>query len=338
MKEAMLYQKLADHKVVCSLCAHRCTLAEEKFGICGVRQNCDGVLRTYAYDRIIAAHVDPIEKKPFYHMLPGSSSFSIATVGCNFHCFHCQNHDIAQLPREHPGTALPGSTMSPDEIADAAVRHGCQSIAYTYTEPTIFFELAYDTAKVAHERGLKNVFVTNGYMTPEALETISPYLDGANVDLKGFDDQKYRQVCGGKLEPVTACIQRMRELGLWVEVTTLVIPTHNDSEAELREIAAFLFHVDPGIPWHVSAFYPQYKMRHLPPTPPATIHRAVRIGREEGLRYVYSGNIRNDDTADTWCHTCGTRLIHRTGFDVSANHLDHGTCSVCRTPIDGIFE
>ncbi|GAK61707.1 pyruvate-formate lyase-activating enzyme [Candidatus Vecturithrix granuli] len=338
MKEAMLYTKQADRQVACHLCAHRCVIAEGKFGICGVRQNRNGVLYTQVYDKIISAHIDPIEKKPFYHVLPGSASFSIATVGCNFHCFHCQNHDIAQFPKEHPGATLPGSSMAPEEIVNAAVRHGCQSIAYTYTEPTIFFELAYHTAKTAHERGLKNLFVTNGYMTREALEMISPYLDGANVDLKGFDDLRYRKVCGGKLEPVKESIQHMRELDIWVEVTTLIIPTHNDSETELRQIAAFLVQVDPSMPWHVSAFYPQYKMRHLPPTSPAIIHRAVKIGKEEGIRYVYSGNIQSDDTADTWCYACGKQLIQRAGFDVRENHLDSGKCPACRTPIDGIFE
>lgn len=337
MKEAMLYTKQDDNKVSCQLCAHRCMIPEGKFGICGVRQNREGALYTHVDKRIIAAHVDPIEKKPFYHVLPGSSSFSIATVGCNFHCLHCQNADIAQFPREHGGS-ISGSPITPEEIVQNAVQKNCQSIAYTYTEPTIFFELAYETSKLAHERGLKNLFVTNGYMTPEALETINPYLDGANVDLKGFDDAKYRKVCGGKLEPVKESIRQMRELNIWVEVTTLIIPTHNDSETELRQIARFLAEVDPGMPWHVSAFYPQYKMKDLPPTSPSRIHKAVEIGKEEGLRYVYSGNIRSDDAADTWCYACGKRLIHRSGFLSSENHIRKGVCPQCQTPVDGIFE
>lgn len=337
MKEAMLYTKQADNEVACQLCVHRCAIHEGKFGLCGVRENRKGTLYTHVYDKIIAAHIDPIEKKPFYHVLPGSTSFSIATVGCNFHCLHCQNADIAQFPREHPGS-ISGSPIIPDEIVENAVRRNCQSIAYTYTEPTIFFELAYDTAKLAHERGLKNLFVTNGYMTQEAVETISLYLDGANVDLKGFDDAKYRKVCGGKLEPVKESIRRMRELNIWVEVTTLIIPTHNDTETELRRIAKFLYEVDPGMPWHVSAFYPQYKMINLPPTSPSTIHKAVKIGKEEGLRYVYSGNIRSDDDADTWCYACGKKLIHRSGFSASENRISHGLCPACGASIDGIFE
>lgn len=336
MKEAMLYDKQADDTVKCHLCAHRCTIREGKFGICGVRKNEGGTLYTHVYDRIIAAHVDPIEKKPLYHVLPGTTSFSIATVGCNFHCFHCQNHDIAQMPRERPGN-ISGSPSTPEEIVRAAVHNNCKSIAYTYTEPTIFFELAYDTARLAHEQGIRNLFVTNGYMTQEALETINPYLDGANVDLKSFDETTYRKVCGGKLEPVKESIQRMKEMGIWVEVTTLIVPTHNDSETELRQIAEYILRVDPGIPWHVSAFYPQYKMTHLPPTSPSIIHRAVEIGKETGLRYIYSGNIRSDDAADTWCYACGKRLIHRSGYFILENQIKNGTCPKCETAIDGIF-
>lgn len=336
MKEALLYEKQDNDTVKCYLCAHRCTIREGHTGICGVRKNQEGTLYTLVYDKIIAAHIDPIEKKPFYHVLPGSSSFSIATVGCNFHCFQCQNHDIAQMPKERPGN-IPGSPTRPEEIVRAAVRNDCASIAYTYTEPTIFFELAYETARLAHERGLKNLFVTNGFMTQEALEMINPYLDGANIDLKGFDDAWYRKVCGGKLEPVKETIQRMRDLGIWVEVTSLIIPTQNDSETELRQIAEFILSVDPGIPWHVSAFYPQYKMRDLPPTSSSIIHRAVNIGKEVGLRYVYSGNIRSDDSGDTWCYSCGKRLIQRSGYFILGNQIKEGTCPKCNAVIDGIF-
>ncbi len=336
MKEAMLYGKQADNTVRCDLCGHRCKVREGKFGICGVRKNEGGILYTLVYDKIIAAHVDPIEKKPLYHVLPGTASFSIATVGCNFHCFHCQNHDIAQMPRKRQGK-IPGSASTPEEIVSAAVRNNCASIAYTYTEPTIFFEFAYNTARLAHEQGIKNLFVTNGYMTQEALETIKPYLDGANVDFKGFDDEKYRKVCGGKVEVVKESIQRMKSMDIWVEATTLIIPTHNDSETELRQIAEYILSVDPGIPWHVSAFYPQYKMTHLPPTPASIIHRAAEIGKETGLRYVYSGNIRSDDSADTWCYSCGKRLIHRSGYVILENRIKDGTCPECGAIIDGIF-
>lgn len=336
MKEAMLYSQEADNMVRCQLCAHRCTIAPGKSGVCGVRENREGKLYTLVYDKVIASHVDPIEKKPLYQVLPGSLSYSIATVGCNFHCLHCQNHDIALLPREYPGH-IPGTQTSPEQIVAAAQQTQCASIAYTYTEPTIYFELAYDTAKLAHEQGLKNVFVTNGYMTPEALDLMQPYLDAANVDLKGFDDAKYRQVCGGKLEPVQTSIVRMRELGIWVEVTTLVIPTHNDSDEELRAIAEWIASVDAAMPWHISAFYPQYKMSHLPPTPADTIFRAVELGKAAGLRYVYSGNIRGSENDNTHCYQCGERVVTRRGFGVTSNRLVNGACPACQTPIDGIF-
>jgi len=337
MKEALLYEKWEDNTIVCHLCAHRCTLHDGNTGICGVRQNQAGTLYSLVYDKVVSTHVDPIEKKPFYHILPGSFSFSIATVGCNFHCLNCQNAEISQWPKEHFGD-LPGSQMSPEVIVNAAIRNHCDSIAYTYTEPTIYFELAYETAKIAHAQGLKNLFVTNGYMTQEALEMIHPYLDGANVDLKGFDAAKHQKLCGAKLEPVKETIARMRAMDIWVEVTTLVIPTHNDSDDELRQIAEWLSNVDPATPWHVSAFYPQYRLTHLPPTPAATIFRAVEIGKAAGLRYVYSGNVRGGESEDTWCAHCRKRLIHRWGFSVQENLITDGKCPACGTPLDGIFK
>jgi pyruvate formate lyase activating enzyme len=336
MKEALLYNKLEGEAVGCFLCAHRCIIQERKTGICAVRLNQEGRLYSLVYDKIISTHVDPIEKKPFYHIMPGSLSFSIATVGCNFHCLHCQNADIAQMPKEHAGT-IPGNQISAEEIVEAALSHHCDSIAYTYTEPTIFFELAYDTAKIAHEKGVKNLFVTNGYMTQEALDMIQPYLDGANVDLKGFDDANYRKVCGARLEPVKETISRMREMDIWVEVTTLIIPTHNDSDTELRQIAEWIYSVDPGIPWHVSAFYPQYRLTHLPPTPVSTIFRAVEIGKDAGLHYVYSGNIRGGDFEHTCCYNCGKHLIQRTGYYIQENLISDKKCPACGTAIEGIF-
>ena len=337
MKEALLYDQRADETVVCQVCAHRCTIPEGKTGICGVRRNQAGVLHSLVYDKVVSTHVDPIEKKPFYHLLPGSFSFSIATVGCNFRCQNCQNHDISQWPREHAGD-LPGSQIAPAEIVKAALRSQCASIAYTYTEPAVYFELAYETARIAHAQGLKNVFVTNGYMTAEALDLIQPYLDGANVDLKGFDEAKHRSLCGAKLEPVKETIRRMREKKIWVEVTTLIIPTHNDSDDELRQIAAWLCSVDPAMPWHVSAFFPQYRLPHLPPTPAATIFRAVDIGKAAGLRYVYSGNVRGGEAEDTWCAHCHKRLIQRRGFAVQENLVTNGKCPACGTFVAGIFE
>jgi len=334
MKEAFLYEKLENNKVVCNLCAHRCRLTEGKTGICGVRKNIEGELYTLVYDKLISAHTDPIEKKPLFHFMPGSTSFSIATVGCNFRCLHCQNYEISQMPKDEH--IIRGSETPPADIVETAERYGCRSISYTYTEPTIFFELAYDTAKLARRKGIKNVFVTNGYMTDEALVMISPYLDAANVDLKFFNEKMHKRVCGASRDPVLDTIKRMRELGIWVEVTTLIIPTKNDSDEELQQIAEFIKGVGPEIPWHVSAFHPTYKMLDLPSTPASTMYRARKIGLNAGLRYVYTGNIPGDEGEHTLCYNCKAVLIHRYGFELVENHVVNSRCPFCGAIIDGI--
>jgi len=264
MKEALLYEKLEDKKVKCHLCNHYCIIPDGKRGVCQVRENRGGILYSLVYEKLIAANVDPVEKKPFFHFLPGSLSFSIATVGCNFRCKHCQNWSISQMPRDKG--EIQGERVPPERIVMEALRTGCESISYTYTEPTVFFEYAYETSKLAKEKGLKNLFVTNGYMSKETLQLIAPYLDGANVDLKSANEAFYKEICGASLHPVLENIQTMRKLGIWVEVTTLVIPTLNDSEEELRTIARLLRDIEPSIPWHVTAFHPNYKLLHLPPT------------------------------------------------------------------------
>ncbi len=334
MKEAMLCQKLADKKVRCNLCHHRCIIREGKQGICGVRINKEGTLYSLVYGKVIAKHNDPIEKKPLYHFLPGSLSFSVATVGCNFRCLFCQNADISQMPREEG--RIVGMETTPEEIVSEAIAAGAKSIAYTYTEPTIFFELAYDTARLAVSKGLKNVFVTNGYMSQEALETISPFLHAANVDLKSFQDKYYREVCGAKLEPVLETITNMVKMGIWVELTTLLIPTLNDSEQELREIAKWIYALDPNIPWHISRFYPTYRLTHLPPTGVELVRRAREIGLEEGLRFVYTGNIPGDDGENTYCPTCHRLLINRYGYTIGYYGLEGGKCPQCGTAIAGV--
>ena len=283
MKEAMFYEKLDEKKVRCFLCSHHCTIKEGKRGICHVRKNMDGTLYSLVYGKVVSMHIDPIEKKPLFHFLPSSTSFSIATAGCNFRCEHCQNFEISQYPMEHED--IPGQTVTPEDIVEAAARNGCESISYTYTEPTIFFEFAYDCAKLAHRRGIKNVFVSNGYTTPEATRVIAPYLHGNNIDLKGSDDF-YRKICSARLEPVKETIRLMKELGVWVEVTTLIIPDLNDSEEDLRDIAGFIKSVDPYIPWHVTQFYPTYKLMDKPRTPLKTLQKAREIGLEAGLKYV----------------------------------------------------
>jgi pyruvate formate lyase activating enzyme len=322
-------------KVQCSLCSHRCLISPGKRGICAVRENRDGVLYSLVYDKVIARNIDPIEKKPLFHFHPGSLSYSIATPGCNFRCRHCQNADISQLPRDHGGIVL-GEEVPPSAIVAAALQYRCASISYTYTEPTIYFELAYDTARLAAEAGLKNVFVTNGYITREALEVIRPYLHAANIDLKGFTDDFYKNICGARLQPVLDAIRLYKEFGIWIEITTLVIPGHNDSDEELKAIARFIRSVGEDIPWHVTRFYPTYKLTDQPRTPLETLKRARQIGFEAGLRYVYEGNIPGEGE-ETFCWSCKKPLVKRVGFSVDENRVKEGKCSYCGTVIDGVW-
>jgi pyruvate formate lyase activating enzyme len=335
IREAALYEKLEDGRTACLLCAHRCRVRPGETGICRVRENRDGTLVTHAYGEVIAAHVDPIEKKPFHHFLPGTRSFSIAAAGCNFRCAFCQNWEISQLP-DGGGSSLGGRAFAPAEIVRAARESGCRSVAYTYTEPTIFFEYARDTAVLAKEAGLANVFVTNGFLTSEALEAARPWLDAANVDLKAFREATYKKVCGGRLEPVLETIRRMRGAGIWTEVTTLVVPDLNDGDDELAGIAAFLAGVDRDIPWHVSRFHPDYEYTDARPTPTATLERATRIGAEAGLRYVYVGNVAGEGDT-TRCPGCGRAMIERQGFALVSNRILDGRCPSCGTPIAGVF-
>lgn len=336
MKQAMFQEQKEDNKVLCGLCSHRCLIAPGRRGICAVRENRDGTLYSLVYDRIIARNIDPIEKKPLFHFLPGSLSFSLATPGCNFRCKHCQNADISQLPRDQGGIIL-GEAVTPAELVAAALRRRCASISYTYTEPTVFFELAYDTATLARKAGLKNVFVTNGYITPEALREISPFLDAANIDLKGFTDDFYKNVCGARLQPVLDSIRLYRELGIWIEITTLVIPGHNDSDKELRQIAQFIRSVGEGVPWHVSRFHPTYKLTDQPRTPLETLKRARQIGIDAGLRYVYEGNIPGEGE-DTVCWSCAKTLVKRYGLSVEENKITGGKCGSCGAKMDGMWE
>lgn len=331
----MLYEKTGNSRVKCNLCGHHCKIEQNKRGICGVRENRSGILYSLVYGKLIAENVDPVEKKPLFHVYPGSKSFSIATVGCNFHCTFCQNHEISQMPRE--SGIIPGMDISPSSVVERALRSGSRTISYTYTEPTIYFEFAYDIARIATEKGLKNVFVTNGFMTEEALETISPFLHAANVDLKSFSDDFYRKRCGAHLEPVLKSLKKMKELGIWVEVTTLLIPTLNDGDDELRQIAGFISSLGAETPWHISRFHPQYKMMAFSPTPGSSIHRAAEIGKKSGLKYVYSGNVPGDEGENTLCSHCGEHLIDRYGFYIRKLALKENRCPRCGTALEGIF-
>ncbi len=334
MHEAMLYEKTGDTRVECHLCRHRCQIADGKLGICKVRLNQGGTLYSLVYARAIASNADPIEKKPLFHFQPGSQSFSIATVGCNFNCDFCQNHSISQMVRDHGEIA--GEDLPPEDVVKMAKRFGCKSISYTYTEPTIYFEYAYDSAKLATESGMKNVFVSNGFMTPEAIDTIRPYLHGINVDLKAFSKEVYRKVMKADLDGVLDSIRRLKDAGIWIEVTTLIVPTLNDDEEQLEQIAEFIADIGVEIPWHVSRFHPQYQFTSVGPTPLGIIKKALEIGRAKGLRYVYSGNVPGDEGENTLCYNCERTLIRRFGFSVVEYKIKEGKCYNCGAVIDGV--
>jgi len=334
--EAYLYKTIKGNKVHCNLCNHRCVIKEGKVGICGVRENHKGTLKTHVYGKLIARHIDPIEKKPLFHFLPGSLSYSIATVGCNFKCLFCQNADIAQMPSDNPGMII-GDLSTPEDVVNAAVKGNCKSIAYTYTEPTVFFEFAYDIAKLANKRGIYNVFVTNGYMTTEAIEMISPYLDAANVDLKAFNEDFYKKFCQSKLMHVKKTLQKMKTLGVFVEVTTLLIPGLNDDRTELKDLASFIAKsLGPETPWHISRFHPTYKLTDRPPTPVKTLIMAREIGINAGLKYVYTGNAPGENGEKTFCYNCSKTLIDRWGYTIRKNGIENSRCPHCGVIIDGI--
>jgi len=331
--EARFYEKIGNGKVKCFLCAQYCTISPGRRGICAVRENRDGILYSLVYGKVIARHIDPIEKKPLFHFRPGSRSYSIATVGCNFKCQHCQNYEISQYPKERPD--IPGEEMTPEQVVREAEAAGCKSISYTYTEPTIFMEFAYDCARLAHERGIENVFVSNGYTGPEATRLIAPYLDGNNIDLKG-DDAFYKKIVGAKLQPILDTIRLMKDLGIWVEITTLIIPTYNDSEDYLRGVADFIKSIDPAMPWHVTQFYPTHQLLDKPRTPLSTLRKAREIGLKAGLKYVYEGNVPGEGGENTYCPSCKELLIERLGFALTKIGMKNSVCPKCGTHIDGI--
>jgi len=335
-REAMLWSRLEGARVRCDLCAQRCELGDGQWGLCGARRNEGGTLRTASYGRLIAVHDDPIEKKPLFHYRPGSRSLSIATCGCNLRCDFCQNHEISQC-RDHDGEGmLVGQFVAPDRLVRRAQASGCASISYTYTEPTVFYEYCRDVGIAARAAGLGNVFVTNGLLTPAAVDdAAAAFLDAANVDLKSFSAEFYRTHCKGPLDGVKAGLERLLERGVWVEVTTLVIPGRNDGDDELRAIARYLAGLGRDIPWHVSRFHPDYRALDLPATPVERLVRAFEIGRAEGLRYVYIGNVPGGPGESTTCPQCGAVAIRRVGFSADARGLRDGKCATCGTPIAG---
>ncbi len=333
MKEAMFYEKLENNRIRCKLCRHRCIIQPNSFGICHVRKNINGKLYSLVYDKIIARHIDPIEKKPLFHFLPGTDTYSIATVGCNFKCDFCQNWTISQISKE--GKII-GERVTPEEIVEDAIRNNCLSISYTYTEPTIFYELTYDTSRIAKEKGLRNIYVTNGYIEEEPLKEISKYLDAANIDLKSFDEKFYKKICGADLDEVLESIKNYKKNGIWIEITTLIIPGFNDDEEQLRSIAEFIKSLGSYIPWHVTRFHPDYKMLNVNPTPIETLRKAQRIGYEVGLRFVYMGNVLEGE--NTYCPKCKELLIERYGFSILKYNLKDGRCPNCNEKIEGIWK
>ncbi|MBK1720208.1 AmmeMemoRadiSam system radical SAM enzyme [Thiocystis violacea] len=359
MKEARFYDRLDNKRVQCRLCPHDCIIPDAGRGVCAVRYNSGGTLFTLVGDRVVSRNLDPIEKKPLFHFHPGSTAYSIATVGCSLRCTFCQNWEISQWPRERLpkhlepdgierdvqpmcpqlarlGDRVPGEQVTPAQIVQAARNSGARAIAYTYTEPTIFYELAYETACLARKAGLANVFITNGYINEAPQREIASVLDAANVDLKFFREESYRHLSRVKLQPVLDAIRRYHELGVWLEVTTLVIPGVNDSDGELRDIAAFIHSVSPDIPWHVSRFHAAYEMRDIQATPAETLRRAAAIGHEVGLRYVYVGNLPGDGGENTDCHACGAPLIERHGFYLTVNRIRRDACPACGALVAGV--
>ena len=333
-REAKYYEKLSDGRVQCGLCPVFCLLRDGERGGCGVRINLDGTLRTLVYGRLVAVHQDPIEKKPLYHFLPASRAFSVATAGCNLGCVFCQNWQISQ--------ALPESarqmTATPEEVVAAAKRTGCRTIAYTYTEPTVFYEFMLDCARLARKEGLRNLWITCGYINPEPLRELCKVMDAANIDLKGFSEEFYQEYCQASLEPVLTTLRIAKEEGMWVEVTNLVIPGANDDPTMIRDMCKWLVaNVGPDVPLHFSRFHPNYRLLHKPPTPPATLEMAARIAREEGIRHVYIGNMATQSGDDTFCPECGRLLVERRGFEVLRNELAGNRCPACGAEVAGVW-
>jgi pyruvate formate lyase activating enzyme len=338
--EAVLWEPAPDDSdkdaVQCNLCAHRCLIKSGKLGTCQVRRNIGGKLISRVYGMATTLGVDPIEKKPLFHFHPGAGALSIATVGCNFSCQHCQNHSISQWQRgEDAHAPVPGRYVEPQEVVRAALQSGSEVIAYTYTEPTIYMEYALDTARLAHEQGVRNIFVTNGYMTAEAVELIAPYLHGANVDLKGLDDRMLKRECKAESGPVLRTIEDLVQRGIWVEVTTLVIPGSNDDDEQLGGIARFIAGVSQDIPWHVSRFHPTFQRMDRPPTPIKTLHRARQLGEEAGLHYVFTGNVWGDNGESSRCPGCGAVVIERRGYSLGRVAMKDGRCTGCGHCIAG---
>jgi len=326
------FYRVKGDKIICTLCRHYCQLKEGQVGICGVNKNSGGKLENLVYGKVSAINIDPIEKKPLYHFLPGTTALSIGTVGCNFKCPFCQNWQISQTKD------LSGSyTVTPEQVVDLALQNGCKTIAYTYNEPTIFYPFARDIALIAKEHGIKNIFVSNGYESPEVIDDMVGIIDAFNIDIKGFNSSYYKKVLKGGLDGVLDTLKRLKERNFWVECTTLIVPGDNDSDKELRDIAHFIANeLDVNTPWHISAFHPDYKVQDKEATSLETLQRAYNIGKEEGLNFIYMGNVALP--SNTICPNCGSVLIERVGYNIIRNDIVNGECKYCHEKIPGVWK
>ena len=345
MKKAhpKLTEKLKNNLVRCHTCSHHCVIAPDKTGICGIRKNENGELYLIPYGRGFM-HIDPMEKKPLYHFYPGEPILSIGTIGCNFKCLFCQNYDISQIQHYVQAEKIVKNLeyLPPEKIIKIAEDKGIKFIAYTYNEPTVYFEYTYDTAKLAKKKGMKNVYVSNGYQSKQSRELLEKVLDAINIDLKGFSEEFYNKIIGAKLEPVLDNIKFFAKSKVWLEVTTLVIPGHNDSDQELTQIAQFIAKISKDIPWHISRFFPAFKVLNVPPTPIETLIKAYEIGKKVGLNYVYIGNIPTTPELEkyhnTYCPKCNNLLIRRIGYHTEVLGLKNGKCAKCGHKIAGRFK
>lgn len=335
LHEAIYYKKLPDGKVQCLLDPFECVLAEGQRGRCRTRINKNGKLYSMVYGKAAAVHIDPIEKKPLFHVLPSAKAFSIATAGCNMGCLFCQNWQLSQATPEE----VPYYNLSPQEVVDSAVKSGCETIAYTYSEPIIFYEYMLDTAKIAHQKGIKNLMVTAGFINPVPLRELCKYIDAAHVDLKGFSKEYYKNVVFGDLDTVLRTIKIMKEEGVWVEIVNLVVPTLNDDPKMIREMCVWIReNLGTEVPLHFSRFYPMYKLKNLPPTPIKTLEEAKLIAESEGLKYVYIGNVAGHPGENTYCPSCKKLLIKRIGYEILENNINQGNCKFCNRKIPGIWK
>ncbi len=335
LKEVMFYKKLEENKIECEICPRKCRIADLERGYCGNKENREGIWYTLVHSRVCAVHVDPIEKKPFYHFLPRSKTFSIATAGCNIECKYCQNWQIAQFrPEQVQNDHLPS-----EEVVRLAKREGCKTIAYTYSEPVVFYGYMYDTAKAGQKEGIGSVVVSNGYILEKPLLELCQYLNAVKVDLKAFTEKFYKEVCSGELEPVKKALKLLQGIGMWTEIVVLILPTLNDGTEEIKEMSKWIMgELGPDVPIHFGRFYPMYKIKNLPPTPVQTLERARQIARDEGLHYVYVGNVWGHEGENTYCPRCKKMIVHRLGYIIKKIDIVKGRCRFCQEPIAGIWQ